>query len=83
MDEREGYEAQQEAKRETLGKTSEASRERILEGLNKYLAAEAQHARKAAVSDKEAAEKEAAEAAAEEKAAPERSEEEDRDRRSQ
>lgn len=77
MDEREGFEAQQEAKRETLGKTSEASRERLREGMNKYLAAEARHARKAAISEKEAAEK-----SAEKKAARERSTKEDPDRRS-
>ncbi|HSE07032.1 MAG TPA: hypothetical protein VLB29_00085 [Nocardioidaceae bacterium] len=55
MDDREGYEAQQEAKRETLGKTSESTRERVWEGLTKYLAAEAEHARAAAASEKKEA----------------------------
>ena len=82
MNEREGFEAQQEAKRETLGKASETSRERIREGMNKYLAAEARHARKAAMSEKESAEKESAEKPAAEEAAPERSTKEDPDRRS-
>jgi hypothetical protein len=54
MDEREGFGAQQEAKRETLGKTSPSTRERMWEGLTKYLAAEARHARKAAVAEKSA-----------------------------
>jgi hypothetical protein len=58
MDEREGFDAQQEAKRETLGKTSRSTRDRMWEGLTKYLAAEARHARKAAVAEKEASQKE-------------------------
>ena len=48
MSERESFDAQQEAKRETLGKTSQSSRERLWEGLTKYLTAEAAHARKVA-----------------------------------
>jgi hypothetical protein len=58
MDEREGFDAQREAQRETLGPTSRSTRERMWEGLTKYLAAEARHARKAAVAEKEAAQKE-------------------------
>lgn len=61
MDEREGFDAQQEAKRETLGKTDKSTRERMWDGLTKYLAAEARHTRKEAVSEKEAAERAAAE----------------------
>ena len=61
MDEREGFDAQQEAKRETLGKTDKSTRERMWDGLTKYLAAEARHARKTAVSEKEAAERAAVE----------------------
>jgi hypothetical protein len=61
MDEREGFDAQQEAQRETLGKTDKSTRERMWDGLTKYLAAEARHARKAAASEKETAEKAAAE----------------------
>jgi hypothetical protein len=45
---REGFETQQEAKRETLGETSPSTRGRMWEGLTKYLAAEARHAHKAA-----------------------------------
>lgn len=56
MTDREGFEAQQEAKRETLGKTDKATRERIYEGMSKYLAAEASHARKAAAEEKRKAE---------------------------
>ncbi|MDX5450009.1 MAG: hypothetical protein LPK36_03180 [Actinomycetes bacterium] len=48
MNERESFDTQQEAKRETLGKVSESTRERMFGGLDKYLAAEAEHARKAA-----------------------------------
>lgn len=47
MDEREAFDAQQEAKREAAGKVSRSTRERMWEGLTKYLAAEAQHTRKA------------------------------------
>lgn len=46
MDEREEFDAQQEAKRGTAGKVSRSTRERMWEGLTKYLAAEARHARK-------------------------------------
>jgi len=53
MDEREGFEAQQEAKREAAGKVSRSTRERMWEGLTKYLAAEARHARKPTASEKE------------------------------
>lgn len=54
MDEREGFDAQQEAKRETLGRVDRTTRARMWDGLTKYLAAEAQHARKAAVGQKKA-----------------------------
>ena len=53
MDEREGFDAQREAKRETLGKTDRSTRERMWDGLTKYLAAEAQHARKSAAEKKD------------------------------
>jgi hypothetical protein len=52
MDEREGFDAQQEAKREVAGKVDRSTRERMWSGLTKYLAAEAQHARKAAGAEK-------------------------------
>lgn len=52
MTDREGFEAQQEAKRETLGPTDKTTRERIWDGLSKYLAVEAGHARKAAAEEK-------------------------------
>jgi hypothetical protein len=58
MDEREGFDAQREAERETLGKTSRSTRDRMWEGLTKYLAAEARHARKAALADKDASQEE-------------------------
>lgn len=58
MDEREGFEAQREASRETLGQTSRSTRERVWDGLTKYLAAEARHARKAAVAEKQAQQEE-------------------------
>lgn len=48
MNDRETFDTQQEAKRETLGKVSESTRERMFGGLDKYLTAEAAHARKAA-----------------------------------
>ena len=47
MSEREGFEAQQEAKRHAAGETGKATRERIWEGLTKYLAAEVRQVRKA------------------------------------
>ncbi len=47
MNDRESFDAQQEATRETLGKTSQANRERLFGGLQKYLAAEVAHARRA------------------------------------
>lgn len=53
MNEREGFEAQQEAKRETLGPVSRSTRERIWDGLTKYLAAEARYVRKGAATEKE------------------------------
>jgi hypothetical protein len=52
MDDKEGFDAQQEAKREVLGPTDRSTRLRIWDGLTKYLAAEARHARKAAAGDK-------------------------------
>ena len=55
MDEREGFEAREEAKRETLGRVDRSTRQRMWDGLTKYLAAEAQHARKATVAEKKAA----------------------------
>lgn len=48
MNERESFDTQQEAKRETLGKVSESTRRRLFGGLDRYLTAEAAHARKAA-----------------------------------
>ena len=74
MNERENYDAQQEAKRETAGRVDQSTRARMWEGLTKYLAAEARHARKAAPSEKAAPEKAASEEAVSEK--------EDQDRRS-
>lgn len=53
MDERENFEAQKEALKETAGPTSKSTRERIQAGLNQYLAAEAQHAHKAAKEERE------------------------------
>jgi hypothetical protein len=58
MTDREGFETQREAQRETLGKSDKATRERIWEGLSKYLAAEASHARKAAAAEKRRAQAE-------------------------
>jgi hypothetical protein len=58
MDERAGFDAQREAKRETLGQTSRSTYDRMWEGLTKYLAAEARHARKAAVAEKDASQEE-------------------------
>jgi hypothetical protein len=52
MDDREGFEAQRDAQHEVAGKVDRSTRERMWAGLTKYLAAEAQHARKAAASDK-------------------------------
>lgn len=52
MDEREGYDATQEAKREAAGKADRSTRERMWTGLMKYLAVETEHARKAAASEK-------------------------------
>lgn len=69
MNERENYDAQQEAKRETAGRVDQSTRARMWEGLTKYLAAEARHARKAAPSEKTAPEEAV-------------SEKEDQDRRS-
>lgn len=48
MDEREAFDAQQEAKRETLGAAGKSARERLWEGLTRYLSTEAAQARKAA-----------------------------------
>ena len=55
MDEREGFETQQEAKRETLGRVDRSTRQRMWDGLTKYLAAEAQHVRKGTAAEKKAA----------------------------
>jgi hypothetical protein len=52
MDEREGYDARQEAKRETAGRVDRSTRERMWEGLTKYLAAEARHARRSVEPEK-------------------------------
>lgn len=57
MDEREEFDARQEAMRETAGKVSRSTRERMWEGLTKYLAAEARHARKSAGSEQESEKK--------------------------
>ncbi len=53
INEREGFDAQQEAKREAAGATSPQSRARIWDGLTRYLGAEVRHARKAAAAEKE------------------------------
>jgi hypothetical protein len=52
MDERESFDARQEAKREAAGKVDRSTRQRMWDGLTKYLAAEAQHTRKASASEK-------------------------------
>ena len=52
MNEREGFDAQQEAKRETLGPVDRSTRARMWDGLMKYLAAEARHARKGTATEK-------------------------------
>jgi len=52
MDERESFDAQQEARREVAGQVDRSTRQRMWDGLTKYLAAEAQHARKAEASEK-------------------------------
>ena len=54
MDDREGFDAQQEAKREVLGPTDKSTRLRIWDGLTKYLAAEARHARRAGAATRKA-----------------------------
>jgi hypothetical protein len=56
MDERERFDAQREASRETLGRVDRSTRERMWEGLTKYLAAEARHARRTAAAEKQPAE---------------------------
>lgn len=53
MNEREGFDAQQEAKRETAGRADRSTRERMWAGLTKYLTAEAAHARAAARAEQE------------------------------
>lgn len=53
MDEREGFDAQRDAKHEVAGKVDRSTRERMWDGLTKYLAAEAQHARKSAAEKKD------------------------------
>lgn len=53
MNERESFNAQQEAKREVAGQNSPQTRERLWAGLTKYLAAEARHARKVAKAEQE------------------------------
>lgn len=53
MSEREAYDAQQDAMREAAGKNSPQTRERIWQGLTKYLSAEAGHARKVARAEQE------------------------------
>jgi hypothetical protein len=52
MDEREGFDARQDAKHEVAGKVDRSTRERMWDGLTKYLAAEAQHARRSAAAEK-------------------------------
>jgi hypothetical protein len=47
MDEREIRQAQAEALKGTAGETSESTRKRIAEGLNRYLMSEARHTSKA------------------------------------
>jgi hypothetical protein len=46
MDERERFDAQREAQRESAGEVSRSTRERIMAGLAKYLSAEAAHIRR-------------------------------------
>jgi len=46
MDERERFDAQKEAQRESAGEVSRSTRERIMAGLAKYLSAEAAHIRR-------------------------------------
>ena len=53
INEREGFDAQQEAKHEAAGATSPQSRDRIWDGLTRYLSTEVRHARKAAAAEKE------------------------------
>lgn len=48
MDNREAYEAQHEAMQQTLGTVSQSTRERMFAGLQRYLATEVEHTRKAA-----------------------------------
>jgi hypothetical protein len=57
MNEREAFDAQQEAKREAAGTVSRSTRERVFEGLAKYLSVESAHARKAAKAETQATEK--------------------------
>lgn len=54
MNEREGFEAQQEGKRGTAGSPSRETREHLWQGLVMYLSAEARHARKVAASERDA-----------------------------
>ncbi|HEX5770276.1 MAG TPA: hypothetical protein VGD51_08490 [Nocardioidaceae bacterium] len=53
MNEREAFDAQQEAKREAAGAVSKSTRDRLWEGLTKYLSVEAAHARKTAKGETE------------------------------
>jgi hypothetical protein len=51
MQEREKYDAAQEARREAAGTVDRSTRERTSSALMRYLAAEAERSRKAAASD--------------------------------
>lgn len=53
MDERENFEAQQEALKETAGPTSKSTRDRIQSGLTQYLMAQARHDSKVAKEERE------------------------------
>jgi hypothetical protein len=46
MDERERFDAQQEAKRESAGAVGRSTRERLMEGLMRYLSTESAHLRR-------------------------------------
>jgi len=46
MDEREQFDAQQAAKRESAGAVGRSTRERIMEGLMRYLSSESAHLRR-------------------------------------
>ncbi len=53
MNDREAFDAQREAQREAAGSVGKSTRERLWEGLTKYLSVEAAHARKSAKGETE------------------------------